>query len=179
MGTTDSSPHVSIAAAKRGPNTKHNIKAIRTVRFWAAPIVITLALMSALVALHLGGILNPMTNLRHFPITVVNEDAGPTRAQIVDGLVTKLDKNKFDLRVVSHDEAQRLLDRAEVYGELVIPPTFSSRLRDYGASAVAPGHADRPAITISTNPRAKTLGSSIAGQTLTQAMAVVNDEVGQ
>ena len=88
------------------PNPKRNIKAIRTVRFWAAPLVITLALMSALCALYLGGILNPTTNLRHFPIAVVNEDAGPTGAQIVDGWSPDLDKNKFDVRVVSHDEAQ-------------------------------------------------------------------------
>jgi YhgE/Pip-like protein len=161
------------------PNPKRNTKALRTVRFWALPIGATLALMSALCALYLGGILNPTTNLRHFPIAVVNEDAGPAGKQIVDGLVAGLDKNKFDIRVVSHDEAQHLLDRAQVYGEAVIPPTFSSMLRDYGASAVTPTRAERPVISISTNPRAGTLGSSIAGQTLTQAMAVVNNKVGQ
>jgi YhgE/Pip-like protein len=161
------------------PDPKHNIRAIRTVRFWAAPIVVTLALMSALAALYLGGILNPTTNLRHFPIAVVNEDAGPAGAQIVDGLAAGLDKDKFDIRVVSHDEARKMLDRAQVYGEAVIPPTFSSLLREYGATAVTPEHADRPSITVSTNPRAGTLGSSIAGSTLTQAMAVVNSKVGQ
>jgi YhgE/Pip-like protein len=161
------------------PNPKRNFKAVRTVRFWALPIVVTLALMSALCALYLGGILNPMTNLRHFPIAVVNEDAGPFGAQITDGLVAGLDKNKFDVRVVSHDEAQRLLDTAHVYGELVIPPTFSSSLREFGASAVTPGRTTRPSVTISTNPRAGTLGASIAGQTLTQAMAVANGKVGQ
>ncbi|MDR3656687.1 MAG: YhgE/Pip domain-containing protein [Mycobacterium sp.] len=161
------------------PDPKRNIKAIRTVRFWAAPLLITLALMAALCALYLGGIVNPMTNLRHFPIAVVNEDAGPTGAQIVDGLVAGLDKNKFDVRVVSHDEAQQLLDRVQAYGEAVIPPTFSSQLRDFGESAVTPGRTERPSITIATNPRAGTLGSSIAGQTLTQAMSVVNTKVGQ
>ena len=155
------------------------IRNIKTVRFWAAPIVVTLALMSALAALYLGGILNPATNLRHFPIAVMNEDAGPTGKQLVDGLVAGLDKNKFDIRVVSHDEAKHLLDTARVYGEAVIPPTFSSNLREYGASAAAPGHVERPSITISTNPRAGTLGSNIAGQTLTQAMAVANNKVGQ
>ncbi|OMC55816.1 hypothetical protein A5747_11380 [Mycobacterium sp. IS-836] len=161
------------------PNPKRNIKALRTVRFWALPIVVTLALMSALCALYLGGILNPTTNLKHFPIAVVNEDAGPAGKQIVDGLVAGLDKDKFDIRVVTHDEARRMLDRAQVYGEAVIPPTFSSRLRDYGASAVTTGRSERPVISISTNPRAGTLGSSIAGQTLAQAMAVVNSKVGQ
>ena len=147
-----------------GPN--RNIKALRTVRFWAAPLLITLAMMSALCALYLGGILNPMTNLRHFPIAVVNEDAGPAGKQMVDRLANGLDKNKFDIRVVSRAEAKRQLDRAQVYGSLLIPPTFSSQLRDFATSAVMPGHAARPTITISTNPRAGTLGSSIASQTL-------------
>lgn len=161
------------------PNPKRNVKAIRTVRFWMAPIATTLALMSALAALYLGGILNPMTNLRHFPIALVNEDAGPAGQQIVDGLVSGLDKNKFDIRVVSPDEARRLLDTAAVYGSALIPPTFSSQLRDFGASAVTPTRTDRPAITISTNPRAGTLAASIAGQTLTRALTVVNGKVGE
>jgi uncharacterized phage infection (PIP) family protein YhgE len=161
------------------PNPKANIKALRTVRFWAFPILATLALMSALAALYLGGILNPVTNLRHFPIAVVNEDAGPWGAKIVDGLVGQADKNTYDIRVVSHDEAQWQLDNAKVYGELLIPPTFSSNLSDFGASAVSPTRADRPSVTIFTNQRAGTLGSSIAGQTLTKAMTIANSQVGK
>ncbi|OBK50549.1 YhgE/Pip domain-containing protein [Mycobacterium kubicae] len=161
------------------PKPNRSTKALRTVRFWVAPIVITLALMSALSALYLGGILNPTTNLRHFPIAVVNQDAGPAGKQIVDGLVAGLDKNKFDVRVVSNDEAKKLLDRAQVYGSVLIPPTFSSKMREFGASAVTSDRADRPTITISTNPRAGTLGSSIAGQTLTQAITVVNNKAGE
>lgn len=133
------------------PNPKRSIKSLRTVRFWTAPVVITLALMSALAALYLGGILNPTTNLRQFPIALVNEDAGPAGKQIVDGIVAGLDKNKFDVRVVDHEQAQRLLDRAQVYGSAVIPPTFSSQLRDFAVSAVQPGSTDRPVITIYTS----------------------------
>jgi uncharacterized phage infection (PIP) family protein YhgE len=166
-------------AKHAAPNPNRNIKAIRTVRFWLAPLLITLALMSALCALYLGGILNPTTNLRHFPIAVVDEDAGPAGAQIADGLVAGLDKQKFTVRVLSKNEAVRQLDRAQVYGEVRIPPTFSSSLREYGTSALMPTHATRPVITISTNPRAGTLGASIANQTLTMAMGVVEGQVGQ
>jgi uncharacterized phage infection (PIP) family protein YhgE len=161
------------------PNPKANIKALRTLRFWAFPILATLALMSALAALYLGGILNPITNLRHFPIAVVNEDAGPWGAKLVEGLVAQADKNTYDIRVLSHDEAQRQLDDAKVYGELLIPPTFSSNLGDFGASAVSPSHSDRPSVTIFTNQRAGTLGSGIAGQTLTKAMTIANSQVGK
>ena len=160
------------------PNPNRNIKAIRTVRFWVAPLVITLALMSALCALYLGGILNPMTNLRHFPIAVVNEDSGPAGAQLVDRLANGVDKNRFDIRVLSRSEAKRQLDTAHVYGSLLIPPSFSSNLRDFEASALSPSHADRPVITIFTNPRAGTLGAGIAGQTLNMAMGMANGVVG-
>ncbi|MDP7722939.1 YhgE/Pip domain-containing protein [Mycobacterium sp. TY814] len=170
-----SQKHAKHAAPKPNRNTTQ----LRKVRFWLAPILITLALMSALAALYLGGILNPTTNLRHFPIAVVNQDAGPYGKQITDGVVAGLDKEKFDVRVVSAAEAKQLLDRAQVYGEMVIPPGFSSKLRDLGESAVTANRAERPTITISTNPRAGTLGSSIAGQTLNQAASVANSKVGE
>lgn len=166
-------------ARHAAPKPNRSTKALRTVRFWLAPIVITLALMSALSALYLGGILNPTTNLRHFPIVIVNQDAGPYGKQIADGMVGSLDKEKFDVRLVTQAEAKQLLDRAQVYGELVIPPGFSSQLRDLGESALTANRAERPSITISTNPRAGTLGSSIASQTFTQAIGVANGKVGE
>jgi len=159
-------------------NPDRSINAIRTVRFWAAPLVITLALMSALCALYLAGILNPMTNLRHFPIAVVNEDSGPAGAELADRLANGVDKSRFDIRVVRLNEAKHQLDTAQVYGALLIPPSFSSNLRDFEASAMTPSHAERPVVTISTNPRAGTLGSSIANQTLTMAMGMANGVVG-
>ncbi|HTX97187.1 MAG TPA: YhgE/Pip domain-containing protein [Mycobacterium sp.] len=161
------------------PNPKRNIEAIRTVRFWAAPLLITLALMAALCALYLGGILNPMTNLRHFPLAVVNQDAGPAGAELTDRLVNGLDKNKFDVRVLSLDAAKHQLDTGRVYGSVLIPPSFSSNLRDFAASAAMPGHIERPVITVSTNPRAGTMGASIAGQTLNMAMGLANGEAGE
>lgn len=166
-------------ARHAAPRPDRSTKALRTVKFWLAPIVITLALMSALSALYLGGILNPTTNLRHFPIAVVNQDAGPGGKQIVDGLMTGLDKDKFDIHVVSQTEAKQQLDRAQVYGELVIPVGFSTKLRELAESAVTASRAERPVITINTNPRAGTLGSSIAGSTLAQAMTFANTKVGE
>ncbi|MBY0441833.1 MAG: YhgE/Pip domain-containing protein [Mycobacteriaceae bacterium] len=153
--------------------------ATRTLKFWLAPIVSAMAFLSALAALYLGGILNPMTSLRHFPIAVVNQDAGPTGNRIVDGLTSGLDKTKFDVRVVSRDQALHDMDNARIYGMATIPPNFSSTLRDYAQSAVLPIHADRPAIAIATNPRAGTLAASIAGQTLSQAMGVANTKIGE
>jgi YhgE/Pip-like protein len=168
-------PHYG-AAASGLPNPK----APRTVRFWTVPIIITLAVLAALAAFYLGGILNPMTNLRHFPIAVVNEDAGPTGAQVVKGLLSNFDKDDaYDVRLLSHDDAKHQLDTAQIYGVAVIPPNFSSKLQAYAKSAVNPGRVERSVIIVSTNPRAGTLGASIAGQTLTRAITLVDRLVGQ
>ncbi|GFG73906.1 hypothetical protein MBOT_12710 [Mycobacterium botniense] len=136
-------------------------------------------MLSALAALYLGGILNPTSSLRHFPIAIVNEDAGPAGGQITSRLVSGLDKNKFDVRLLSRGEAWHQLDTARIYGAVVIPPNFSSRVRDLPQNLMRPGHAERPVITIVTNPRAGTLGSSIAGQTLGAALHALNTLAGQ
>jgi hypothetical protein len=82
------------------------------VWFWTVPIVITLALLGALAAFYLGGILTPMTNLRHFPIAVVNEDAGPTGAQVVKGLLSGFDNDAYDVRVYLDGQADAGLSQA-------------------------------------------------------------------
>jgi uncharacterized phage infection (PIP) family protein YhgE len=151
----------------------------RTVRFWTVPIVITLGILAALAAFYLGGILNPMTNLRHFPIAVVNEDAGPTGAQVVKGMLSSFDTDAYDVRVLGHDDAKHQLDTAQIYGVAVIPPNFSSKLQAYAKSAVAPGRVERPIIVVSTNPRAGTIGAGIAGQTLDRAVTLIDRRVGE
>jgi YhgE/Pip-like protein len=151
----------------------------RSVWFWTLPIVITLAVLGALAAFYLGGILKPITNLRHFPIAVVNEDAGPTGAQVVKGLQSGIDNDAYDVRVLSHDDAKHQLDTAQIYGVAVIPPNFSSKLQTFAKTAINAGRVERPVIIVSTNPRAGTLGASIAGQTLTRAITMMDRRVGQ
>lgn len=161
------------------PDAAAGIQATRTVRFWAAPIVLTLALLSALAALYLGGIVKPTSNLQHFPIAVVNDDAGPSGRQIVDGLAATMDPDKFDIRVLSATEARHQLDTAQVYGAVLIPSDFSKRFQQVARSALSLGELERPEITIATNPRAGSLGSSIAGQTLNRAITAVSTKAGE
>jgi uncharacterized phage infection (PIP) family protein YhgE len=154
-------------------------KMTATVRFWGLPILVALAVLSALAAFYLGGILQPMTNLRHFPVAILNEDAGPTGAQVVKGMQAGFDNDAYDVRVLNHDQAKTQLDNAEIYGIAVIPPNFSSKLQAYAKSALTPGRVERAVIIVSTNPRAGTVGASIAGQTLQRSVTMVDQRVGQ
>ncbi|KUH84853.1 hypothetical protein AU187_18415 [Mycobacterium sp. IS-1556] len=152
---------------------------MRTPRFWLSPIVVALTVFSALAALYLAGILNPTTNLRHFPVAVVNADAGPAGKQIVDGLTSGLDPEQFDVRVLTADEAERQLGTAEIYGAVQIPQDFSAKLEQFAQGALRPGQLSRPVVTISLNPRASTLGASIAGEALGKAVREINARVGE
>jgi YhgE/Pip-like protein len=152
---------------------------IRTLRFWLPPILVPLVVFSALAALYLAGILNPTPNLRHFPVAVVNSDAGPSGQQVVDGLTSGLNHDQFDVRVLTPDEANSQLGRAQIYGLVQIPSDFSATLQGLGPAAAVPGKATRPVITIATNPRAGELGASIAGLALAKAVNEINTQLGQ
>ena len=125
-----------------------------------------------------GGDSQPDPESAAFPVAVVNSDAGADGKQIVDGLVSGLNAEQFDVRVLSADEARRsgqggnlrtCPDTVRLLGEAA--GTWAGRLR--------PGQVTRPVITISTNPRAGELGSSIAGLTLGKAVNEISDKIGQ
>ncbi len=149
------------------------------LRFWLAPIIVSLALLSGFAMLYFGGILNPTTNLRHFPIAIVNQDTGPTGKTITDSLVTNMDKNQFDLRVLPADEARRQLDTAKVYAEVLLPPDLTQRLLALPQATLQPGQPAKPVITISPNPRASAMGAAIAEKAMDKALAVINTKASQ
>jgi uncharacterized phage infection (PIP) family protein YhgE len=165
--------------ADAGQSGLPDTKPTRTVRFWTVPIVITVAVLAGLAAFYLGGILRPMTNLHHFPVAVVNEDAGPDGAAVVRGMLAELDKDAYDVRVLSREDAKHQLNTAQIYGFAVIPPNFSSKLHAFAKSAVEPGRVERPIVVVSGNPRAGTLGASIAGEALNRGITIVDRVVGE
>ena len=152
---------------------------IRTPRFWLAPVVVAVTVFSALAVLYLAAILNPTTNLRNFPLAVVNQDAGTSGAQIVEGLVSGLNSEQFDVQVLSADEASAQLGTAQIYGQVQIPSDFSAKLQALGQSALQPGQLTSPVVTISGNPRAGEMGADIAQQALSKALAEINSKIGQ
>jgi uncharacterized phage infection (PIP) family protein YhgE len=177
-----SEPHARDVADDDGASANHRFagpKPTRTVKFWSLPILLTLLIVSALSVFYLGGILQPMTNLRHFPVAIVDEDAGPTGAQVVKGMLAGFDHDAYDVRVLDRNQAKDQLDSAQIYGVAVIPPNFSSKLQAYAKSALTPGRVERAVVLVSTNPRAGTLGAAIAGQTLQREVALIDQRVGQ
>jgi YhgE/Pip-like protein len=160
------------APERGGRNTLHRL------RFWVAPVIIALALLSGFAMLYFGGILNPAANLRHFPIAIVNEDTGATGKTITDGLVANVDKDRFDLRVLSAGAARHQLDTAQIYAAVSLPQDLTQRLLALPQATLQPGEPVRPVVTILTNPRASAMGAAIAEKAMGNAMAAVNAEAG-
>src|SRR5215470_7120650 len=158
---------------------------LKSPRFWVVPIVAVVVLMGLLAASYVGAIVSPDKYLHHFPIAVVNEDNGgqlpPTGGgsgapldvrfgdQLLAGVVRGTDRHKFDLQVTDRASAMRKIDKAKVYGAIIIPRNFTSASLLLGESAVTASRADRPVIEVWTNPRAGSLGASIMSSYATQA----------
>ncbi|WIM86985.1 DUF3533 domain-containing protein [Candidatus Mycobacterium wuenschmannii] len=177
-----SEPHARDVAYDDGASASHRYagpKPTRTVKFWGLPVLLTLVIAAVLSAFYLTGVLQPMTNLRHFPVAIVNEDAGPTGAQVVKGMLASFDHDAYDVRVLDRDQAKNQMDSAQIFGVAVIPPNFSTKLQSYAKSALTPGRVERAVVIVSTNPRAGVLGATIASQALQREVTLIDQRVGQ
>ncbi|WP_072801708.1 YhgE/Pip domain-containing protein [Rhodococcoides yunnanense] len=161
--------------------------AVRSLRFWITPIVVVSVLMSVLAAVYMGGILDPKKSLHDFPVALVVSDEGDVLAtgeqanfgnDIRDALVSGIDPDTVDLRQLGIAEAQDQLDSGEVFGAIVIPSDFTKRLSILGTASVVAGEVEKPVITVYTNPRAGTLGSSLFSAIGDQALGEANKQVG-
>ncbi|KZS64250.1 hypothetical protein A4G28_07535 [Mycobacterium ostraviense] len=134
------------------------------------PIIVAVALMYGLGLFYVGGTLNPGANLRHIPVAIVNQDAGPTGRLIADGLAANMDKNQFDIRVLPADQARDQLETGKVYAQVLLPWDLSQRLFVLPAATLQPGQPLKPVITISTGPRAGVVAAVIAEKAMRKAL---------
>jgi YhgE/Pip-like protein len=155
---------------------------------WLVPVAAVSIIMSLLAALYLGGILDPRENLRHFPVALVVSDEGDVLPngqqanigeQIATGIVDGVDPEKIDLRRVGIADAQNMLANGEVYGAIVIPSDFTKRVGILTQASVVAGDIDKPMVTILTNQRAGTLGSSILTTIGDTALDTANGTLGE
>lgn len=158
------------------------------IGLWLAPTVVVAVLMSALAAAYLGGSLNSSDNIADFPLAVVNEDVGATLPdgsaldagdQVVAGIVSGIDDEKFDVSELSLAEAEERMNTGSLYGTIVIPSSFSEDLVAWANGSLAPGEQiSQPQVTISTNQRAGTAAATIAGTAGKAALTAADEQLG-
>lgn len=156
-------------------------------RLWLAPTVVVVLVMATLAGAYLGGSLNTNKNIRDFPIAIVDEDRGATLPdgtalevgnQIESGLLAGIDADQFAVQLLTLDEAQAQMDGGDLYGAIVLPATLSSDVVAWATGAITPAPAERPTVTVLTNPRIGAAATSITTNVGSAALAAANAELG-
>ncbi|EGD55557.1 DUF3533 domain-containing protein [Gordonia neofelifaecis] len=168
-------------------STSEKGRALRSWRLWLSPVILVTLVMSAMAALYLSSILDPNHNLRAFPIAVVNEDVGatdPTGAHVNFGdemqttVESKVDATQVRLENLSRDEMTSRMRDGKLYGAITVPADFTAKTMALAQASLGPSGAQRPQVTVLTNPRSGTLGSSLVTSMSSAALAEMNKTLG-
>ncbi|MBM7369408.1 YhgE/Pip domain-containing protein [Gordonia hydrophobica] len=160
---------------------------LRSWRFWAGPIIVVTVVMSAMAALYLSSILDPIRSLNSFPIAVVNEDTGATDPtgkpvnladEITAAVDAKVDPDQVDLEYLSWDETVERMRDGRLYGAIRVPADFSAKTMALAQSSLTTTSTEQPTITVWTNPRSATMGSSLVTSLSGEVLAEMNKNVG-
>ncbi|MCC9197609.1 DUF3533 domain-containing protein [Arthrobacter sp. zg-Y820] len=185
-------PASTVDTGSGNRRTQHATESPRywSPRLWLLPLLVLLLLGGTGAALYIGGLGSPGANLNHFPIAVVNEDAG---AEAPDGggredlgaTITEQMQQGFaandeiDLRTLSWDEAQDQMRTGRIHAAVVIPPSFSADALALVSGALTDTEVSRPAVSVYTNPLAGPLASSLATAAVDPALEQANENLGE
>ena len=156
---------------------------------WAGPVVLVCLLVFVMTLVYFGSVVNPSGHLHGLPVAVVNEDLGASAGsgrlnfgeQVAAGLTgSRVVSSRLSLHPVSLAVAEHRMDLGKQYAAVVIGPGFtSSLLAIAGVRTPAGQAATKPAIELLTNPRAGTLGVSLASGVVSPALERASRELGQ
>jgi YhgE/Pip-like protein len=172
-----------------GPLQQKAADVFKAPSVWVPPLVLVALLIFVMTLVYLGSVINPAGHLHGLPVAVVNEDVGaPVGSRHIDlgqevasGLTdSRAVARRLSLRAGTLAETERRMDVGKEYATIVIPVGFTASLLAIGDGASRTGKpAARPTIELLTNPRAGTLGVSLATGVLDPAIAQASREIGK
>ncbi len=164
-------------------------KAFKAPSVWVPPLVLVAVLVFVMTLVYLGSVVDPAGHLHGLPVGIVNEDAGAnvgTRhvdlgQMVASGLgSSRAVTSRLALRTGDLAAIETRMDVAQEYAAVVIPAGFTASLLAIESRVAPPGdEGSRATIEVLTNPRAGTLGVSLATGVLQPALAKVSAEIGQ
>ncbi|GAC69391.1 hypothetical protein GS4_24_00370 [Gordonia soli NBRC 108243] len=190
----------STAGAEQTPPEEDEEEAAGTIaavigspRFWLAPLVLVLILMSLMAALYMGAVASPRENLHDFPIALVNADRGAEvdnpdgngsteqnfGDQVAAGIIDAARPNGFDVHRSDRTTALNELNAGKVYGVIVIGPNFSEHAVSLGRAAVLQAKPDAPSIDVFINRGSGTFASSVTTTFAQEIDKQVNSQFGE
>lgn len=158
---------------------------LRVKKLWIMPLTLAGILVALISLIYVGSVVNPTGHLHGLPVLIVNED----RAVAVDGQSIVIgDKvvsgltgseqvtSRLALTTVSLADAKDRMDSGKAYATIVIPANLSDSLANLFGLADATG-AGIPTLTILTNQRAGSLGTSLATGVAEPALSEISRDV--
>jgi YhgE/Pip-like protein len=161
---------------------------LRNPAVWVPPAVMASLLVFIMTLVYFGSIVNPSGHLHGLPVSIVDQDAGATvgakhvdyGAEITAGLThSHAVSSRLALDVQSLAAAKHRMNLGKAYATVVIPRQFTASLLTVaGLSESAGAGSSLPTIELLTNPRAGTLGVSLATEVLRPALAHASNQIG-
>jgi YhgE/Pip-like protein len=171
------------------PTRSSVLEAFKAPGVWVPPLVVVAILVFVMTLVYLGSVVDPAGHLHGLPVGIVNEDSGTTVSgrhvdvgQTVAGelerspaVTSRLALRRGDPAAIEHQ-----MNLAREYAAVVIPAGFTvSLLAINSPTAVPRTSPSSRSIELLTNPRAGTLGVSLATGVLAPALADVSAAIGR
>jgi YhgE/Pip-like protein len=185
---SDTRPRGTVPDPAKTPRSVPAKVVLRAHKIWIMPALIAGTLIALITLIYVGSVVNPTGHLSGLPVVLVDQDQGATvngrHVDIGQEVAAGLQSSPrvttpLGLTATSLSAAHHRMDTDDLYATIVIPADFSAAmLQMYGVAADADATASaRPAITILTNQRAGTLGTSIATNVSEPALTAVLQKI--
>ena len=156
---------------------------------WAFPLGVGSVLVLLMTLFYFGSIVDPTGHLHGLPVVVVDQDAGVTttsgRVDLGEQVVGALTKtpavtDRLAVRALSLAKAEGEMDKGAAYAAVVIPSGFTASVLALAGGPTTPsGPSSLPTVKLMTNPRAGTIGVSLAEGVLQPALVDVSHSIGK
>ena len=162
---------------------------LRVPAVWLGPAILASVLVFVMTLVYFGSLVDPTAHLHGLPVPIVNQDSGASVGtqrinvgQQVEAALkqspavsSRLSLNSETLPAVTSD-----MNLGKDYAAIVIPPGFTESLLTISGLPVSSARPPaKPTIEMLTNPRAGTLGVSLATGVAQPAIGVTSRQLGQ
>jgi YhgE/Pip-like protein len=162
---------------------------LRMPAIWVLPAILAPIVILVMTLVYFGALVNPAAHLHGLPVSIVDEDrgmsVGPQRLnvgqQVEQALTTApAVTTRLALRPATLASARTSMNNGTDYATVVIPPGFTASLVAVSGISTSTGRsATKPTVELLTNPRAGTLGVTLAAGVIQPAIGVVSHQIGQ
>jgi hypothetical protein len=156
---------------------------------WVPPAILVAILVLVMTLVYFGSVVDPTGHLHGLPVTIVDEDAGGNVGsqrvdfgpQVTAGLIrSPTVSSRLSLLATTLPTTNDRMDVGKEYAAILIAPGFTaSLLAVAGVPTQQRRSTSKPTIELLTNPRAGTLGVSLATGVVQPALARASREIGQ